>query len=1421
MSVIILTILVSCKKHKHDYKVSVVEATCTEQGYTLYTCNCGESYKDNYTDKIDHHYQNGSCTYCGKEEPHTHSYTSSVIAPSCTEEGYTLYTCSCGDTYKDNYTEKVDHHYQNGSCIYCGKEEPHTHSYTSSVIAPSCTEEGYTLYTCSCGDTYKDNYTNKIDHHYTSSIVLPSCIEEGYTLHTCSCGDTYKDNYTDKVPHTYQDGFCTHCGEREIIEYDVTFVLNYQGTTPEVHTTEQGMITFIPTREGYVFNGWWISEGSIGDEYILSKQYDMTEPVTQSGLILYAEWVEKPTEAHQLPAPNVSINQELFSWKAVPNAQSYTIQIYQNGSSQIYFQETVEDTKFLFDASSPAGYYKVLIRANGDGIHTVNSVYVSKYYAHHILSSVSHIELDMTTSILNWSFVQNATSYELYINGQIIDTLMVTQYDLSSYEAGTYTIKIVALADGYQSSIANQNVIKRRLLAPEVEVQLDSQKISYTLSWKDVALANQYILNINGEEIKISDTIYRIDMTSPYWKNETMEISIQSFDTNADYLISSSSQTIELTKKYTLEVNQNLEEAGKVSVSKEGLYQTGDTITLEATTNKGYIFDGWYDGEDLLSKDEVYSFSVSHQNMIYTAKWTYYTISTRQNAYGGGYITPFNEKITEVGESITLNATLYLGYVWDGWYDGETLLTTDFTYTFDMPSHSVTYMAKYTLQEDMHDFIFTSSETKCTITGVVDRNIEKITIPDYVTNIRKGAFQNCNKLIKITVPFIGETLNGNSNTHFGYIFGANKYQEHTQYVPESLKQIIVTKGEMIKEGSFYQCSSCTTITLPSDVTSIGANAFYKCSSLVNMILPEQVSTIGDSAFYGCTSLVQMELPDSILSLGDRAFNNCYNLSQVILSNQLMNLEEYTFSGCPLQYNENDCGKYLGSKDNPYMALIHIKDSNVTNLIIPSGVKLIRKGILAYCKYLTTLTIPFVGSALNAKTHTHFGYIFGASSYNENNKFIPSTLKEVIITGGESVPSHSFSGCKSLTNVSILGDIFVIGGYSFSGCSNLHTLTLSSSITSIEAGAFDFTKIMNLYYHGTIENWCTITVGSSPFYSMDLKNPSHHFYQLNEENQWCETTSIEIPTTITQIGRRQFEGFDLVTDITIPFSVTKIEYGAFHYCMSLIELVIPYSVNEINSCLYNCISLEKLVTPFIGSKIDAMNDQLSYFFEGTKVPEKLQVVEITKSKIIPAESFKGCTNITKVIISSPITEIGNNAFFGCTQLEYIDLPNGLIRIGEGAFTSCTHLKQMNIPNTVTQIGGSAFKYCTALTNIVLPIGIQTIESYTFSNCTGLTSITIPEGVTAIQESAFLECTKLMTVSIPNSILAIEGTAFSGCNNLQYNEYEDVYYLGNSENLYLVCVKAKNMDITFLSLSYKTKLILSYAFANCTTLWYCSI
>ncbi len=101
------------------------------------------------------------------------------------------------------------------------KMTEHYHEYKETVVAPTCTEKGYTLYSCSCTDSYTENETAATGHTYTDVVTAPTCTEKGYTTHTCACGDTYTDAEVVATGHAYDndsDADCNTCGETRTVE---------------------------------------------------------------------------------------------------------------------------------------------------------------------------------------------------------------------------------------------------------------------------------------------------------------------------------------------------------------------------------------------------------------------------------------------------------------------------------------------------------------------------------------------------------------------------------------------------------------------------------------------------------------------------------------------------------------------------------------------------------------------------------------------------------------------------------------------------------------------------------------------------------------------------------------------------------------------------------------------------------------------------------------------------------------------------------------------------------------------------------------------------------------------------------------------------------------------------------------------------
>ena len=165
-----------------------------------------------------------------------------------------------------------------------------------------------------------------------------------------------------------------------------------------------------------------------------------------------------------------------------------------------------------------------------------------------------------------------------------------------------------------------------------------------------------------------------------------------------------------------------------------------------------------------------------------------------------------------------------------------------------------------------------------------DIDLKSVTIPNSVTSIECGAFNSCNRLETITLPFVGATIDGTSNTHFGYIFGASSSSDNSDRVPSSLKTVIITGGTSIGDRAFYKCNKLTSVTILDSGTNIGAAAFSCCSKLASITIPNSVTNIGDSAFYKCIKLTSVTIPNSVTSIGSHAFAECSGLTTVDFAN---------------------------------------------------------------------------------------------------------------------------------------------------------------------------------------------------------------------------------------------------------------------------------------------------------------------------------------------------------------------------------------------------------------------------------------------------------------------------------------------------------------------------------------------------------
>lgn len=128
----------------------------------------------------------------------THPYLPVITPPTCTDQGYTTYTCACGYSYVEDYADATGHDYD-----------------AEITTAPTHTENGVMTYTCHCGDSYTEAINATGDHYYVPTVTEPTCTEVGYTTYNCVCGDTYVGDETPANGHSFSTGICTVCGETD------------------------------------------------------------------------------------------------------------------------------------------------------------------------------------------------------------------------------------------------------------------------------------------------------------------------------------------------------------------------------------------------------------------------------------------------------------------------------------------------------------------------------------------------------------------------------------------------------------------------------------------------------------------------------------------------------------------------------------------------------------------------------------------------------------------------------------------------------------------------------------------------------------------------------------------------------------------------------------------------------------------------------------------------------------------------------------------------------------------------------------------------------------------------------------------------------------------------------------------------------
>ncbi len=594
-------------------------------------------------------------------------------------------------------------------------------------------------------------------------------------------------------------------------EYMVTYNLNYDNLPTVSYSTKEGYITYRPTRSGYVFNGWWLSDGFIDGQPILSRSFSFDTRVTSNNLVLYAEWVEEKMVSNELDAPVVTIDGDNISWNEVKNATKYQVIIEKSGIQHVNEQRNY--TYIYFPSTLDAGKYTIKVRAIGDSVNYYNSQYTSKTYAHRILTSVTGIKFDESKGVLSWDEVKNADSYELIVDSVSILNTSSTQYNLGSLYAGNHTVKITASKYGWISSTGNIKFVIHRLTAPtNFSATLDEETLDYEVTWDEVRMdsgyANSYVVYLNGTEVEtVSTNKYTIKHNSSYYIDYKATISVAAYDQNSDYLISPRTEELilDLSKCYFIIYELD---GGTNNPSNPDTYNPEVGVTLENPIKDGYSFIGWYSDNKLVSDIPIGNIGPVFVEARWSPNLNLLSVTSEDVSKGTVAIISGSGYSNEL---ITVTASPFSDCVFKGWYHDLTKVSDECIYTFVMPTNNYALVAHFLTnveeQENIQKYATSpslSSDGKTITYGLYPQNVVETSL---YTVLENNAIKQPNGWYLHNGDYYARTV-ASLNKNYQYKFD---------------------NGEEICEGETYWFK-CEPIVW--DVLSNNNNEYYVISSIL-------------------------------------------------------------------------------------------------------------------------------------------------------------------------------------------------------------------------------------------------------------------------------------------------------------------------------------------------------------------------------------------------------------------------------------------------------------------------------------------------------------------------------------------------------------------------------------------------------------
>lgn len=298
---------------------------------------------------------------------------------------------------------------------------------------------------------------------------------------------------------------------------------------------------------------------AFSDEYIESDYSNTVQYVVSSPV----------TTPVKLATPELLVLEDA-RWNPVDHATSYKLYIN---------NDYIEVTGTSYDLNiEEEGSYEIRVKAVSTNPLYLESDFSNSCYIviHAHVTTPTQLDaptISLSGNVVSWSSVEDATSYDVYINSENPIRITTTSYTINKTEAGTYKVKVKAITDDinmWNSEYSNE--VTYSVTAPE-PTKISAPVITLNdnvVSWTAVEHATSYNVYINTEApVEVTTTSYEITKTEV----GTYTIKVKALTTNSDYLDS----------EYSNEVSYVIKEYPEFTNKASSLSRVGEYTEILGT----------------------------------------------------------------------------------------------------------------------------------------------------------------------------------------------------------------------------------------------------------------------------------------------------------------------------------------------------------------------------------------------------------------------------------------------------------------------------------------------------------------------------------------------------------------------------------------------------------------------------------------------------------------------------------------------------------------------------------------------------------------------------------------------------------------------------------------------------------------------